>query len=71
MLRPFHPLNISCLVSGMIDPLTGEGIHHAQEGGKIAALFLDEALEVGNFDAEVMKEYQNRWMFRFGHDFKW
>ena len=55
----------------MIDPLTGEGIHHAQEGGKIAALFLNEALEVGNFDAEVMKEYQNRWMAKFGHDFKW
>ena len=58
-------------ISGFIDPLTGEGIHLAQEGGRIAANFLNEALEVGNFDAAVMKEYQNRWMNEFGHDFKW
>ena len=55
----------------MIDPMTGEGIHHAMEGGKMAAEFLEEAFVVGNFDSCVMKEYQNRWMNRFGHDFKW
>ena len=56
---------------GMIDPMTGEGIHHAMEGGKLAAEFLEEAFAVGNFDSQVMKEYQNRWMNRFGDDFKW
>ena len=57
--------------AGMIDPMTGEGIHHAMEGAKIAAFFLDEAFDVGNFDKEVMAEYQNRWMFAFGTDFGW
>ena len=57
--------------AGMIDPLTGEGIHHAMDGGRIAARFLCEAFEVGNFDKEVMKEYQNRWLKAFGTDYKW
>ena len=57
--------------AGMIDPLTGEGIHHAMEGGKIAAEFLGEALTVGNYDAELMKIYHQRWMAKFGFDFKW
>ena len=55
----------------MIDPMTGEGIHHAMESGKIAAYFLEEAFVVGNFESDLMKEYQNRWMIRFGYDFKW
>ena len=58
-------------VEGMIDPMTGEGIHHAMEGGKIAAEFLGEAFEMGNFSKEVMKSYQDRWMTQFGHDYKW
>ena len=57
--------------SGMIDPMTGEGIHHAMEAGKICAHFLHEVFAVGNFDCEVMKEFQNRWMQAFGSDFKW
>ena len=55
----------------MIDPMTGEGIHHAMDSGRIAAQFLDEAFKVGNFGKDVMKEYQNRWMNKFGYDFKW
>ncbi|XP_052074724.1 conditioned medium factor receptor 1-like [Mytilus californianus] len=57
--------------AGMIDPMTGEGIHHAMEGGKIAAIFLDEALNHGNYDAECMKIFHQRWMSQFGDDFKW
>lgn len=57
--------------AGMIDPLTGEGIHHAMEGGKIAAIFLDEALNHGNYDSECMKIFHSRWMAKFGFDFKW
>ena len=57
--------------AGMIDPLTGEGIHHAMDGGRIAARFLCEAIAVGNFDKEVMREYQNRWLKAFGNDYKW
>ena len=57
--------------AGFIDPMTGEGIHTAMDSGRIAAKFLCEAFEVGNFDKEVMKEYQNRWLKAWGHDFKW
>ena len=51
--------------------MTGEGIHTALDSGRIAAKFLVEAFEVGNFDKQLMKEYQNRWMKAFGNDFKW
>ncbi|XP_060579987.1 conditioned medium factor receptor 1-like [Ruditapes philippinarum] len=57
--------------AGMIDPLTGEGIHHAMEGGKLAAHFLDEVITHGNYDREVMSIFHDRWMERFGFDFKW
>ncbi|XP_002733821.1 conditioned medium factor receptor 1-like [Saccoglossus kowalevskii] len=57
--------------AGMIDPMTGEGIHHAMDGGKIAANFLDEALLHGNYDNDMMKIYHERWMKQFGHDFVW
>ncbi|XP_053375497.1 conditioned medium factor receptor 1-like [Mercenaria mercenaria] len=64
-----------CLVvgdaAGMTDPLTGEGIHHAMEGGKLAAQFLDEVIAHGNYDKEVMSIYHDRWMKLFGYDFKW
>ncbi|KAJ8312799.1 hypothetical protein KUTeg_010172, partial [Tegillarca granosa] len=52
--------------AGMIDPLTGEGIHHAMDGGKLAAEFLDEALQHGNYDKDVMSIYHDRWMDKFG-----
>ena len=57
--------------AGFVDPMTGEGIHTALDSGRIAAHFLCEAIAVGNFDKEVMKEYQNRWLKAFGMDFKW
>ena len=41
------------------------------EGGKIAGLFLLEAIDHGNYDQKVMEIYQQRWMDQFGCDFKW
>ena len=41
------------------------------EGGKIASHFLNEALRHGNYDKEVMSIYHDRWMDKFGFDFKW
>ena len=67
----YMTLVVSLIPSGMIDPMTGEGIHHAMEGGKICAHFLHEVFAVGNFDCEVMKEFQNRWMQAFGSDYTW
>lgn len=51
--------------------MTGEGIHTAMESGKTAASVLEDALTVGNFDAAVLEEYQNRWLNSFGTDFYW
>jgi flavin-dependent dehydrogenase len=56
---------------GFVDPMTGEGIHTAMESGKTAASVLEDALTVGNFDAAVLEEYQNRWLNSFGTDFYW
>jgi flavin-dependent dehydrogenase len=41
------------------------------DGGQVAAMFLDEALNHGNYDAELMSLYHQRWMEKFGSDFKW
>lgn len=57
--------------AGMIDPMTGEGIHHAMEGGKMAAEFVRECLQHGNYDREVMEIWHQRWMEKFGNDYKW
>ena len=51
--------------------MTGEGIHTAMDSGRMAADVLNDAFDVGNFDAAVMEEYQNRWMNSFGLDFYW
>lgn len=51
--------------------ISGEGIHHAMEGGKMAAQFLEEVITHGNYDAEVMALWHERWMNHFGNDFTW
>lgn len=56
---------------GLIDPMTGEGIHTAMESGKIAASVLEDAFTVGNFDSAVLEEYQNKWLNSFGTDYYW
>jgi geranylgeranyl reductase family protein len=57
--------------AGHIDPLTGEGIHHAMDAAEIAAQTLDEAFAAGDFRASFLKRYQKRWHRRFGRDFAW
>jgi geranylgeranyl reductase family protein len=57
--------------AGHIDPLTGEGIQYAMDGGEIAADTLDEALAAGDLGAAFLKRYQDRWMTSFGWDFRW
>jgi len=53
----------------MIDPLTGEGIHHAMDSGKIAAGTIVEAMQAGNYNS--FHVYHDRWMRAFGFDYKW
>jgi len=56
--------------AGHIDPLTGEGIHTAMDGGWLAAEELISALEVGDLSEKRLKRYEDRWMKAFGWDFK-
>jgi len=37
----------------------------------MAAGFVGECLDHGNFDAEVMSIWHDRWMDKFGSDYKW
>jgi len=37
----------------------------------MAARFIGECLDHGNFDAEVMSIWHDRWMDKFGNDYKW
>jgi flavin-dependent dehydrogenase len=57
--------------AGHIDPLTGEGIHTAMEGGYLAADELNAALEVNDLSEARLKRYEDRWMKAFGNDFRW
>ncbi len=57
--------------AGHIDPLTGEGIQYAMDGGEIAARTLHEALAAGELGATFLRRYQDRWMASFGWDFRW
>jgi menaquinone-9 beta-reductase len=57
--------------AGHIDPLTGEGIHHAMDAAEIAAQTLGEAFKAGDFRASFLRRYHERWQKRFGRDFFW
>ena len=41
------------------------------EAGKMAAGFVGECLDHGSFDADVMSIWHDRWMDKFGSDYKW
>jgi flavin-dependent dehydrogenase len=64
-----------CLVigdaAGMIDPLSGEGIHHSMHSGKVAAKVLAEAVKKQDFSSRQLKKYQTLWEADFAADFYW
>ena len=43
----------------MLSAFSGEGIHHAMEGGKLVAMFLDEVITQGNYDNSTMHKPQS------------
>jgi len=55
--------------AGFIDPMTGEGIHHAMDSGRLAAKVVLEAIAAGNYSK--FDVYQQHWMNEFGFDFRW
>jgi flavin-dependent dehydrogenase len=57
--------------AGQIDPLTGEGIHHAMDAGELGAQTLVEGLAADQLSERFLARYQRRWMKLFGRDFFW
>jgi len=55
--------------AGQIDPLTGEGIHHAMVAGKMASDTLIEAFSYPDFSEQFLKNYHKSWYSAFGWDF--
>jgi len=55
--------------AGHIDPLTGEGIHTAIMGGKIAGQVLLDMKAEGDYSAASTRVWEARWFAEFGHDF--
>jgi len=56
--------------AGLINPITGEGIHYAMYSGRIAARVLHTALEKNNTSHTFLSEYEKQWMHSFGRDIK-
>ncbi|KAL9646843.1 hypothetical protein ABK040_013703 [Willaertia magna] len=55
--------------AGMLNPLTGEGIHYSLDSAKIAADVVGEALRIGDVTKNKLKQYQDIWEYNFGSDF--
>ncbi|MHA1734848.1 MAG: NAD(P)/FAD-dependent oxidoreductase [Candidatus Thorarchaeota archaeon] len=54
--------------AGMVNPITGGGIHYAMVAGRYAALVLSQALEDNDLEEERLQKYQHLWWNDFGHD---
>lgn len=53
-----------------VDPITGGGLTHCLEGGKIAGEVIGKAVKTKNFSAEFLSEYETRWKEAFGKKIK-
>jgi len=53
-----------------VDPITGGGLTHCLEGGKIAGEVIGKAIKNHDFSRESLMEYENRWKDSFGKKIK-
>jgi len=53
-----------------VDPITGGGLTHCLEGGKIAGETIGKAIESQDFSKEMLFEYETRWKEAFGKKIK-
>jgi flavin-dependent dehydrogenase len=73
---PLHPLEktfadrvVLCGdAAGLMNPLTGDGIHYAMSSGKFAAEVCTEALEADDTSATFLSKYQRLWKNDFGEE---
>jgi len=54
--------------AGLINPITGEGIHYAMYSGRIAARVIDDALNKNNTSSTFLSNYEKQWKRSFGKD---
>jgi digeranylgeranylglycerophospholipid reductase len=53
-----------------VDPITGGGITHCLEGGKLAGETIGKAIEKQQFDKETLSPYETGWKEAFGKKLK-
>jgi len=53
-----------------VDPITGGGLTHCLEGGKIAGETIGMAVEKQQFDSEILSPYETAWKEAFGKKIK-
>jgi len=53
-----------------VDPITGGGLTHCLEGGKIAGEVIAKAVKTKDFSAEFLSEYETGWKEAFGQKIK-
>ena len=53
-----------------VDPITGGGLTHCLQGGKIAGETIGKAVEKQDFSKELLSEYEIRWKEAFGKKLK-
>jgi digeranylgeranylglycerophospholipid reductase len=53
-----------------VDPITGGGLTHCLEGGKIAGEIIGNAVRKKDFTQDFLSEYEKRWKEAFGQKIK-
>ncbi|MGQ9723494.1 MAG: geranylgeranyl reductase family protein [Candidatus Jordarchaeum sp.] len=53
--------------AGMVSPITGEGVYYAVRAGMDAGVTAAEAVNSGDFSAEFLSAYQERWVKSVGN----
>jgi len=53
-----------------VDPITGGGLTHCLEGGKIAGEVIGKAVKTKDFSEDFLSEYEKRWKEAFGKKIK-
>ena len=53
-----------------VDPITGGGLTHCLEGGKIAGEVIGKAVKQNDFSQEILSEYETKWKEAFGQKIK-
>lgn len=56
--------------AGLINPISGEGIHYAMVSGEIAGRIASESIEKNDFSSKFLSKYQKEWQKDFGKDIK-